>query len=527
MREIDRLIDCMSVYTHRASFDIERHYIVHCFQCTQLQPVWLELSTTSSRSIIIATTDVQCRHQPSILRLESAADSRLPMYQSTTSAFAPPATMHHSVQHAPMPMHPGPSAYATHSTMATTMSSSSLASPSPATSASSSAYSSELIVSENDIRDTFYESMVDQATSGEGFLFTRPMLQFPNPGVKLLLACCALIEMLAASQGITGGLRLLRGKILRPDTCPAAFNDFTGGLMQLKEPIEKMNNRKRTQLKVECASQIGVGRAGIRLQHPILVNSFIRIAGMLSQREIFIRVIDNVIAYALQVLSPNDDAPPSYQQQQQQQQQPPPPQQQQQQQQQQQHQQYHHQARPSASAPAIPSAPSPSATDSFSGVSETTLRETFYAAMFTQATTNGLFNAEALADHEPFIFIALSAHALIELIANSRHVPRGIVLANGSVMTEVNCPPPFRPMLQGMLMLKSAFDSLSQEQLLVIKFTSVELPMPAHLQAWRTPQLMELAGRINSVASQISQRAEFHSLISQVIDLSVDCLQQQ
>jgi hypothetical protein len=81
MREIDRLIDCMSVYTHRASFDIERHYIVHCFQCTQLQPVWLELSTTSSRSIIIATTDVQCRHQPSILRLESAADSRLPMHQ--------------------------------------------------------------------------------------------------------------------------------------------------------------------------------------------------------------------------------------------------------------------------------------------------------------------------------------------------------------------------------------------------------------------------------------------------------------
>ena len=155
------------------------------------------------------------------------------------------------------------------------------------------------------------------------------------------------------------------------------------------------------------------------------------------------------------------------------------------------------------------------------------MRDTFYSIMFEQATSSGLFKLEALIDHDPYIFLALSAHALIELVMRSAQVAQGIVLANNSVMTESNCPPTFRAMLHGLLGFKSAFASLSQEQILVIKYSSIDdhdLPMPSHLYAWRTPAVMELASRINGVASQISQRSEFHTLIASVIDLAVDCL---
>ena len=341
--------------------------------------------------------------------------------------------------------------------------------------------------------------MVDQATSVD---VAMPGVSLSNAGIeiKIALASATLAELLRASRDVPGGLQLLRGKTLTPQTCPAEFTQFVQGIMRVKKEIEVLNGSQVRILKYQCALDSGVKvpmqpAGDPKLTH--LARSLNQISRVIVAKPGFRSAVDQVFAFCQDALGTSSTSSVN-------------------------------QAGGALAPPRQPqrqrSPSQPPSESALRGVTEETVRETFYAAML-EAAMSPIFSIGALEDLEPFVFIALSAHAIVSILSSSSKLKGAISLVGGKAMTQNNCPREFSQLVEGMLMFKHTFENLSEDQITVLKYSSIDdpsRPLDPRLEGLKTPQLMDVAQRLNGVATRISQRSQFQSIITNVVELAVE-----
>ena len=158
-------------------------------------------------------------------------------------------------------------------------------------------------------------------------------------------------------------------------------------------------------------------------------------------------------------------------------------------------------------------------------VTEELVRQSFFTIMAEHATATGLITKEALQAQEPYIYYALSHHALIEAMYQSRAYKDVILLANDKAINLNNCPVKYAGFAKVIFELKPSVCKLTPEQLKVVKARSVNDPdvkLPAELEALKTPEVLEIAARLERVAQYISELDTFKKIISGVIEFVAD-----
>jgi len=156
------------------------------------------------------------------------------------------------------------------------------------------------------------------------------------------------------------------------------------------------------------------------------------------------------------------------------------------------------------------------------GIDESMIRQTFYNLMVERVLLDGLIDKNDLATREAYIFIGMSSLAIVECLIASRNLDEGMLLLNGKVVTDYNCPERYRDFFAALKPLKIGFRSLSREQVDLIRTFATMNPsadMPEHL---KTEQLMRLVAQITDVSIKISQLANFKSIIDSVIRFCIE-----
>ncbi len=154
------------------------------------------------------------------------------------------------------------------------------------------------------------------------------------------------------------------------------------------------------------------------------------------------------------------------------------------------------------------------------------IRDSFYNEMVTQgfyAVENGWLTADDIDDKASQIYIVLPALTILEAILQSVSCD-GVRLLKDKVLTNENCPDvdALRAFTAAILAIKldirEKCKQLTSDQIGVVRhMLASEVPMPAALAAYKTPQVVEIVGRIKGMAIEVSRQPFFHAMSEKVI----------
>lgn len=334
-------------------------------------------------------------------------------------------------------------------------------------------------ISVKTVRDTFYNLMVNVG-------FDQASLD--RQELPRLLVALTLIEAMDSSRGVEGILCTSQD-VLTVENCPETYLPLARGLLKIKEPVIALS-----------ASQLACLKRGFSLSHdPVAANLFAghedqqplemlaqKIRGMveaIAGRPEFQEIIADVLQYFRECKTGVERE-----------------------------EEEEEDTRPIDSVEV--------SEESKQGVTEELVRESFYQTMAAHALLVGLITKEALEFQEGYIYFALSHHAIIRAMVVSRVFRGAIALLNGKFLTLDNCPEKYKPLAQTLFGLKTAVCSLSPEQRIVLKSSSIRDPdfkLPEKLAALITTELNVLSSKIENVAQQISQFQTFKDIIAEVI----------
>jgi hypothetical protein len=152
--------------------------------------------------------------------------------------------------------------------------------------------------------------------------------------------------------------------------------------------------------------------------------------------------------------------------------------------------------------------------------------ETFYNMMVDQVLADDLISKDSLENREPYIFIAMSSKVILTSIIDSKKFD-GIILHNRAIVKKHNCPHEYAELFAELTTIKDNFVqfNLTPNQIELIKICSTTNPViiiPDHLEALRTPALMQIVANIVKLSTTISQLNSFKTIINKVISFCVD-----
>jgi hypothetical protein len=152
------------------------------------------------------------------------------------------------------------------------------------------------------------------------------------------------------------------------------------------------------------------------------------------------------------------------------------------------------------------------------------IRDTFYSAMFEQtllAVEGGWVPKGDIEDEESDIYLSLPGLTLLSALLNPRNA-NGIVLIDGNIVTDKNCPltEDFPLLVASLLALKNRVSMFTPEQVSVVKYgLTRHAELPAELIAHNTAECKDLISKITGMSIQISQRKAFQNMGQEVLDV--------
>lgn len=154
-------------------------------------------------------------------------------------------------------------------------------------------------------------------------------------------------------------------------------------------------------------------------------------------------------------------------------------------------------------------------------VSIDTIRDTFYNIMVDEYFSNLASFKSDVETLESYIFICLSARAIVSILSHSLHSP-GIRLFNNALVVKSNCPAEYQPMFERLWILKTAFDRINPSPALVqlINETVAMKPdsiLSPELATLKTPQINEITAIISELSIGVSRMAHFKAIIGEVL----------
>lgn len=151
------------------------------------------------------------------------------------------------------------------------------------------------------------------------------------------------------------------------------------------------------------------------------------------------------------------------------------------------------------------------------------IETTFYNAIpeaLEEAQHAGMIKEEDITDQAPYLYISMNALALINILESSVGYS-GIRLKDDRVLTPQNCPPAYQKLFTHIFEAKKEMDNLSKEDHKVLKEAcTAEASQDKKLEGPNLPKIMSTAVKINEIASQISQQAEFKDRVQDVLSVA-------
>ena len=335
-------------------------------------------------------------------------------------------------------------------------------------------------LSEDSIRETFYNILLDQALnySAEMEIGTR-LIQNDLSLIQSLIAL-TIIEILLQSKHLSHGIQLINGQTVISQNIPESYQKLFQILLELKQQTQSLSLNQLQGLReslVECDS----GISNPVISNPnILTLSLINLSKNIAELPQFQILIKQLVHFYQEMYQKK-----------------------------------------------ITLEPITPSSQSLEGVTVNLIRESFYNTMVDQACNLTLVDREDLEDCESYIFLALSTHTLIETVIQSRNVLGGFNLLYHKILTPNNSPDIYLPLVKVLLNIKDDILKLNDEELDLIRIYTTNAPhlnIPDKLQSYKTPKIMALVSHLNSIASQISQINHFKDIISNVIQFCLDLL---
>jgi hypothetical protein len=145
------------------------------------------------------------------------------------------------------------------------------------------------------------------------------------------------------------------------------------------------------------------------------------------------------------------------------------------------------------------------------------VRETFYNAILPAIesikSTNFIEKSD-IDNQESYLYPAIAALALLQVIESSKGTSEEIYLSRDNVLASNNCPLEIKPLVDALLKLKGEVSRLGDKDLLTLKQACINNPDNPVPDAYpKRDEIMRLAAKVNSVASQITQRDTFKATI--------------
>jgi hypothetical protein len=163
-------------------------------------------------------------------------------------------------------------------------------------------------------------------------------------------------------------------------------------------------------------------------------------------------------------------------------------------------------------------------------IDDNSIRETFYNIMVEELLINHSIDENDLDDRDAYIYIAMSSQTILASALHSKNLG-GIMLYNGSIVTEANCPEKYKVLFKQLIMIKDKLKllNLNPDQLQLVKLYSMSNPriiIPQQLEALKTPQLMSIVSIITNIAIEISKIRHFKEIIDDVVKFCLGALKQ-
>ncbi len=320
-------------------------------------------------------------------------------------------------------------------------------------------------ISVQDVRDTFYNLMVVVA------------LRMEAMDSKMLRSIIGLtiIEAIENSKDVAG-IRLVTGKVATIGCCPQLFRPLLQLIISNKERLTKLQPEELARLKGLVYRQ----EADINAQLTTLSQEILILAGSIESDPNFQELKDSLIDFVESAKS----------------------------------------AAPRNNAP-IESRDVTQ--EQLEGVTEMAVQQAFYELMAEHAATSGLIKKEDLESQESYIFYALSYHAIIEAMLQSKDLKGAIALPGNKALTLENCPAAYRSLAEAIFQLKSVVCRFSDDEIAVLKaHDHPDIVLEEALEALKTPELVTVAASLWRMAQEISELQTFKAIISQVIAFIAD-----
>jgi len=156
------------------------------------------------------------------------------------------------------------------------------------------------------------------------------------------------------------------------------------------------------------------------------------------------------------------------------------------------------------------------------------IRETFYNIMVEQVISDNLIAKSDIESRSSHIFISLPAYTILACIIYSKD-SSGILLYNGTVVNNNNCPDEYKELFKGLLTIKNKMKllSLTEKHIELIKLyltNNPDIDIYDDLKMYKTPQIMEIVSMINSIAIQITAMKHFKEIIDDVLVFCLNVL---
>lgn len=155
-------------------------------------------------------------------------------------------------------------------------------------------------ISENIIRDSFYNAMVNEALEAK---FNKESLEASDPFIFFDLSAFTLIECCRISKNYNG-IKLMDGSTLTIDVCPDTYIELVHAVLQIKNNIANMPDKYINRLKKICSTNPdNICPEKYKTEDMVKIATVINsVATKVSQRNTFKNIINNVIQYCLEIL---------------------------------------------------------------------------------------------------------------------------------------------------------------------------------------------------------------------------------
>lgn len=323
-------------------------------------------------------------------------------------------------------------------------------------------------ISVNEIRETFYNSLLNIATDTEWATIDNIE---GNSNVSIALIALTLLDVLERSKHYKENIFLLCNKMVNLGNCPPDFKPLFDHILELKKITDPMNDEKYKQVQNDCLRQLDL-LMGLQM-NPIVY----KIAGIIVS-----------IAKEVYGMGPFKSMIHSLVQ-------------------------FYKSMNVSSSNNARTQEP----------ITESLVQLSFYNLMVTEVVESKLIRRDALEGGDSHIFLDLSAFTLVAACVLSKDVS-GILMLNGSILTLNNCPEIYKELAQIILQVKNKIKNLSEEQIYTLKTICSTDPELECEEGMQTAELTSMATFINSVSIEVSKRETFKLLMMKVIDFCIGAL---